>query len=126
MLKTNLSTDHFIQVALIALITLLLLLIIYPAWTVANARLALKTDKESGATLAERYLILGDWPSGNEDMLLTHFKDFQINIDSTANHSSLSNMSASQFSQIQAQSKMQHQTKHDVQGLHQNKNEALD
>ncbi|WP_076542223.1 hypothetical protein [Shewanella sp. UCD-KL21] len=126
MLKTNLNTDHFIQAALIALISLLLMLILYPAWTVADARLTLKTEKASGATLAERYLILGDWPSGNEDILLTHFDDFQINIDSNASQSSLSNMPASQFSQTQVQSNMQHQAKDDVRRRHLTTNETPD
>lgn len=71
-----------LQAGLTLVIILLLLIILYPAWTVASARFTVKSDKELGATLAERYLILGDWPSGHEDNLLSHFNDFQVYPDS--------------------------------------------
>ncbi|GIU49768.1 hypothetical protein [Shewanella algidipiscicola] len=89
MVKMELTKQRLLQLILILLIIVLLSTIIYPAWTVANARFILKTDNESGATLAERYLLLGDWPSGNEDMLLTHFDDFQVNVESLPNGSTI-------------------------------------
>jgi uncharacterized SAM-binding protein YcdF (DUF218 family) len=71
-----------LQAGLTLVIILLILIILYPAWTVASARFTVKSDQGSGATLAERYLILGDWPSGNENNLLSHFDDFQVYSDS--------------------------------------------
>jgi hypothetical protein len=65
-----------LQLILTLTIVLLLIVILYPAWTVASARFTLKSAEESGSTLAERYLILGDWPSGNEDKLLKNFDYF--------------------------------------------------
>jgi hypothetical protein len=69
-----------LQVALTFTIVLLIIVILYPAWTVASARFTLGSADESGSTLAERYLILGDWPSGNENQLIRHFDEFQVNI----------------------------------------------
>lgn len=78
-----------IQAALTLVIVLLLVMILYPAWTVAAARFALKTEFESGATLAERYLILGDWPSGNDNNQLRHFDEYPIKTQSPVEHSQL-------------------------------------
>ncbi|QYJ96296.1 hypothetical protein K0J45_12130 [Shewanella alkalitolerans] len=89
MVKMGATKQLMLQVILIMLITILLLVISYPAFTVANARFRLKTDIESGATLAERYLILGDWPSGNEDNLLSYFNGFQVKTDAAPNDSTL-------------------------------------
>jgi hypothetical protein len=80
---------HKIQAALTLVIVLLLVLILYPTWTVAAARFALKTEFESGATLAERYLNLGDWPSGNDNTLLSHFDEYPIKTESPIDHSHL-------------------------------------
>lgn len=89
MVKMGATKQLILQVMLIMLIIILLLVISYPAFTVANARFRLKTDIESGATLAERYLILGDWPSGNEDDLLYYFNDFQVKADAAPNDSTI-------------------------------------
>ncbi|MCG9737156.1 hypothetical protein L1D32_03155 [Shewanella insulae] len=87
MVKMELTKQQRLQLALVLLIIVLLLVIIYPALTVANARFTLKTEVESGATLAERYLLLGDWPSGNENGLLNNFNDFQVKTKSSPNDS---------------------------------------
>lgn len=85
----KLTQPQRLQVILIVLISLLLLTIIYPAWRGVKTHQALKSDTESGKTLAERYLLLGDWPSGNEDTLLANFDDFQVNMATQINESTI-------------------------------------
>ena len=89
MINMELTRQQILQLTLILLIIVLLLVIIYPAFTVANARFKLKTEVESGATLAERYLLLGDWPSGNQDGLLDNFNDFQVKTKDLSTDSTL-------------------------------------
>lgn len=60
------------------IILLLLVTIVLPAWQVVQIRFALQSGEESGATLAERYLLLGDWPSGHGENLLTQVEDFKV------------------------------------------------
>ncbi|QSX40435.1 hypothetical protein [Shewanella cyperi] len=60
------------------IILLLLVTIALPAWQVVQIRYALESGEESGATLAERYLLLGDWPSGHGENLLAHVEDFKV------------------------------------------------
>ncbi|QSX36829.1 hypothetical protein [Shewanella sedimentimangrovi] len=60
------------------IILLLLVTIVQPAWQVVQIRFALQSGEESGATLAERYLLLGDWPSGHGENLLAQVEDFKV------------------------------------------------
>ncbi|BAJ01967.1 hypothetical protein [Shewanella violacea] len=55
-----------IKIGLSCIIILLLAVNIVPAWQVYQSRMSIKTDSPSGSSLAERYLILGDWPAATE------------------------------------------------------------
>lgn len=55
-----------INIILTGIITLLLAVNIVPAWQVYQSRMSIKTDSPSGSSLAERYLILGDWPAATD------------------------------------------------------------
>ncbi|PKI27619.1 hypothetical protein CXF83_13350 [Shewanella sp. Choline-02u-19] len=39
----------------------------------------IKTDDPSGSTLAERYLIIGDWPANRDNNIEDFTHDFKIN-----------------------------------------------
>ncbi|NMH64849.1 hypothetical protein [Shewanella salipaludis] len=77
----KLSKTHSAQIILTLIILLLFAVILFPAWSLVNARFAVQSERESGATLAERYLILGDWPSGRGEDALRHYGDFQVHDD---------------------------------------------
>ena len=55
-----------IKIMLTSIILLLLAVNIVPAWQVYQSRMSIKTDSPSGSSLAERYLILGDWPAATD------------------------------------------------------------
>ncbi|NRB23430.1 MAG: hypothetical protein HRU42_07140 [Shewanella sp.] len=55
-----------INIILTGIITLLLAVNVVPAWQVYQSRMSIKTDSPSGSSLAERYLILGDWPAATD------------------------------------------------------------
>jgi len=59
------GTSLALQVSLSAIIIFLLGINVIPAWQVYQSRLAITTDIPSGSSLAERYLILGDWPASD-------------------------------------------------------------
>jgi len=54
-----------IQVSLSVIIIFLLGINFIPAWHVYQSKLSITTDSPSGSSLAERYLILGDWPASD-------------------------------------------------------------
>ncbi|WP_299792559.1 hypothetical protein [uncultured Shewanella sp.] len=54
-----------LQMSLTVVIICLLGVNIIPAWQAYQSRLAITTDSPSGSSLAERYLILGDWPASD-------------------------------------------------------------
>ncbi|MDF0535660.1 hypothetical protein PY479_15415 [Shewanella sp. A32] len=74
----TINKNQTIQIALTLIILLLLSVILLPAWQTAQARFAVDSGEESGKTLAERYLILGDWPSGNTVNALLQADRFQV------------------------------------------------
>ncbi|QUN06940.1 hypothetical protein KDN34_05720 [Shewanella yunxiaonensis] len=74
----TINKTQAIQIGLNLIILLLLAIILLPAWQTAQARFAVDSGQESGKTLAERYLILGDWPSGNTANALLQFDRFQM------------------------------------------------
>ncbi len=59
------GTSLTVQMSLSVIIIFLLGINIVPAWQVYQSRLAITTDNPSGSSLAERYLILGDWPASD-------------------------------------------------------------
>lgn len=59
------GTSLPVQISLSVIIIFLLGINIIPAWQVYQSRLAITTDNPSGSSLAERYLILGDWPASD-------------------------------------------------------------
>ncbi len=61
----KLGTILTVQVSLSVIIIFFLGINIIPAWQVYQSRLAITTDSPSGSSLAERYLILGDWPASD-------------------------------------------------------------
>ncbi|WP_076411303.1 hypothetical protein [Shewanella sp. UCD-KL12] len=78
------------QIGLTLVIICLLLVNLVPAWAVYQSRLSIKTDKPSGSSLAERYLILGDWPADSE--LASVIKDNQNYIVTSAVESEASTL----------------------------------
>ncbi|MCL1048193.1 hypothetical protein L2755_00925 [Shewanella abyssi] len=40
---------------------------------------SIKTDNPSGSSLAERYLVLGDWPASRQNHLAEFVTEFEIN-----------------------------------------------
>jgi len=67
-----------VQLILSFIIVLLLSVIVLPAWKTVQIRAALQSGEESGSTLAERYLLLGDWPSGQGQDVLAHYNEFAV------------------------------------------------
>ena len=73
-----------IKIMLTGIIILLLAVNIVPAWQVYQSRMSIKTDSPSGSSLAERYLILGDWPAvssvieDNDKYTVTPSKQTQV------------------------------------------------
>ncbi|MCL1127303.1 hypothetical protein [Shewanella surugensis] len=55
-----------IKIVLTGIIILLLGVNIVPAYQVYQSKMSIYTDSPSGSSLAERYLILGDWPAGTD------------------------------------------------------------
>lgn len=74
--------NFIIQLGLTLTIGLILLVNLVPAWSVYQSRMSIKTDKPSGSSLAERYLILGDWPG--DAQLSTVIEDNQNYIVASA------------------------------------------
>ncbi|WP_370279055.1 hypothetical protein [Pontibacterium sp.] len=59
--------ERSIQIALSLVIAILLVSIITAATSAYYSANAIRTDQHGGATLAERYLLHGDWPSSNKN-----------------------------------------------------------
>lgn len=57
------SAELMLQTSLVFTIVILVLINLVPAWAVYQSLMTIKTEKISGSSLAERYLILGDWPA---------------------------------------------------------------
>ncbi|MPY24612.1 hypothetical protein FM037_12875 [Shewanella psychropiezotolerans] len=54
------------QASLSVTVFILLMSNLVPAWSAYQSRMSIKTDAPSGSSLAERYLILGDWPAESD------------------------------------------------------------
>ncbi|AQS35930.1 hypothetical protein Sps_00737 [Shewanella psychrophila] len=60
------NAEMLTQASLSLMVFILLMSNLVPAWNVYQSRMSIKTDAPSGSSLAERYLILGDWPAESE------------------------------------------------------------
>lgn len=61
------SSTLFVQLILTILIIMLFSVNIVPAWLSYQQKIALTSENPTGANLAERYLISGNWPASKEN-----------------------------------------------------------
>lgn len=56
------NKERYLQLCLTTVLVVMLLMNLIPAQKVYQTSQAIKTDTFGGSSLAERYLMLGDWP----------------------------------------------------------------
>ncbi|MFT5707326.1 MAG: hypothetical protein ACI9ES_001617 [Oceanospirillaceae bacterium] len=56
-----------IQISLTSLILIFVSIHTFSAWKTYLLKTTIKSKVESGSSLAERYMILGDWPASNNN-----------------------------------------------------------
>ncbi len=77
----NNSVEGKVYLVLVGVLVLLLAINLALPWQVYKQRVLIKTDNPSGSSLAERYLILGDWPSSpNGQVAIDDFETFNLHI----------------------------------------------
>ena len=77
---TTKIASNCIQFILITTITALLAANVVPAYRVYQKKQTIVSDNPAGSSLAERYLILGDWPSSkNIRTVINQHDNFKIN-----------------------------------------------
>jgi len=59
--------ERYIQITLSLVIAILLMANVSAATDAYKSANTIRTDQHGGATLAERYLLHGDWPSSNKN-----------------------------------------------------------
>jgi len=72
------STNLTVQISLSAIIIFLLGINIVPAWDVYRSSLLITTDNPAGSSLAERYLILGDWPASTVSNAIENNQKYKL------------------------------------------------
>lgn len=73
------SVERLFRYFLIFITVLLIIVNTLAPWSVYQKRMLIMTDNPSGSSLAERYLILGDWPSSSTSHLaVDEFERFSV------------------------------------------------
>lgn len=75
------TKERYIQWIMIGIMTILLTLVSKSAFQTYQTSQSIHTSIPGGSSLAERYLILGDWPSSNQhpDPTIQHLRYEIIN-----------------------------------------------
>lgn len=73
------SGERLFRYFLIFITVLLIMVNTLAPWAVYKKRTLIMTDNPSGSSLAERYLILGDWPaSSTSHLAVDEFERFSV------------------------------------------------